>query len=106
MRKVLAVALVALASLLLMAAPALALRDPFDPVITSDSESSTTGSSETSSTVDVPTLTTDENPFTDGVPTTGVDASSWLVVSYLLVVFGAAAIVLARTLRPAPSRRH
>ncbi|HEY7874479.1 MAG TPA: hypothetical protein VIG64_05080 [Actinomycetota bacterium] len=102
MRKVIGVALVAVSVVLVTAAPAVALRDPFDPIVTSDDQTAT--GSQTTTTVEEPEVVSGGNPFSEGIPNTGADTSSWLAISYILVVFGGAAVVLARTLRPAPAR--
>ena len=107
MHKAIVTALAAVALVVALAAPAFALRDPFDPAITPETETSTTDTTGTTTEADEPTVINNENPFSDGVPATGVDTSSWLVVSYVLVVVGGAAIVLGRTIRPIPpARRH
>lgn len=101
MRKGFAVTLLVVAFVLLAAAPALATKDPFKPIVTSgtsttSTQPSTTGQDEPA-VIGVPA----ENPTSESMPPTGSDVSSWLVLSYALVVAGGAAWVLARTLRPA-----
>ena len=105
MRKVLALLLVALATLLVLAAPALAFKDPFDPVVTSDTDPATTGTVDEPA-VDEPAVVNGGTPFSDGVPNTGADTSSWLVLSYVLVVTGGSVMLLGRVLRPAPPARR
>ena len=107
MRKALVTGLAAAVLSVVFAAPALALKDPFEPLVTTEDQSSTTtGTNGTTTDVDEPTVV-NGNPFSDGVPETGADTSSWLVISYLLVVCGAATLVLARTLHPTtPAHRQ
>jgi LPXTG-motif cell wall-anchored protein len=104
MRKAIGVALAGLTVLMFVTAPAHALKDPFEPLVKPESESDTTTNGTT--TVDEPTVTSGENPFSEGMPNTGADTSSWLVLSYVLLVAGGAALVLAWTRRPAPARRQ
>jgi hypothetical protein len=104
-RKAFAVVLAGLVLSLFAAAPALALKDPFEPLVTEAEPGATTNGS-TTTTVDEPTLTTDENPFSEGMPNTGADTTSWLVVAYLLVVAGGAALTIAWARRPAPGKRQ
>jgi hypothetical protein len=104
MRKTIAVGLAGLSVVILTASPALALKDPFDPLVTPDS---TTGEVDGSTTtVDAPAASTNENPFSENMPTTGAATASWLVLAYVLLVVGAAALALAWTRRPAPVGRE
>jgi LPXTG-motif cell wall-anchored protein len=103
-RKTSGVVLVALAGLVFLAAPAAALKDPFDPVVEPAAEEGTAVG--TTTTVEEPTPTTDENPFSEGMPNTGGATSTWLVVAYLLVVAGAAFLVLVWSRSAAPVRRQ
>ena len=105
MRKSIAVLLTALAAVVLITAPALALKDPFDPLVEPDSTSGSTTTGSTT-TVDEPAVVTDDTPFSDGMPNTGADTASWLVLSHVLVVAGGAALVLAWSRRPAAPKRQ
>lgn len=91
-----AVAALTLFVLLIAAGPAQAqgagLRDPFAPLV-SDSVDEAPTTAPTTTTVGPTTITTQE-PATDGLPTTGRSATTWLVVAYLLCACGAAALVL------------
>jgi hypothetical protein len=106
MRKGLAIALLAAAFVLLLAAPALATKDPFKPLVTSGS-----ATNDTTDGTDAAPITGQDEPGVIGVPeddsegeslpSTGTDPSGWLVLSYALVVAGGATLVVSRTLRPA-----
>lgn len=104
MRKALAVALAGMTLALAAAAPAAALKDPFEPLVEPEAQTETTGDG--SVTVDEPAVSTNENPFSEGMPDTGADTRSWLVLAYLLVVAGGALLTLAWTRRAAPSERQ
>jgi hypothetical protein len=102
MRRAIAFGLVSAALVIAFAAPALA-KDPFDPVITSDDVTTTSGDTATSTdtsgqpaVIGVPSDT-----VSDTMPTTGSDVSVWLVLAYGLAVTGGVALVLARTRRAA-----
>jgi hypothetical protein len=105
MRKAIGLALAGLTVVMLSTAPAHALKDPFDPLVKPETETGSTTTNGTT-TVDEPIVTTNENPFSEGMPNTGADTSSWLVLSYVLLVAGGASLVLAWTRRPAPARRQ
>lgn len=88
----------------LAAAPALAQKDPFDPVIDPNAAStgSTTGTISTTpgdSTVVQPAV------GSEGLANTGADVTPWLAVAYGLVVLGGGVLVLARMYQPQPTRR-
>ena len=100
MRKALAVVIAVIAVAIVLAAPALA-KDPFEPLVTTQdagtgSTTTTTGSDGQPAVIGVP-----DDATNDSMPNTGSDVSSWLVLSYGLVVAGGVAYVLGRTLRPA-----
>jgi hypothetical protein len=104
MSKGFAVTLLAVAFVVVVVAPALATKDPFKPLVTSGTSTTSTTTTQPSTTgQDEPAVigVPEENPTSESMPTTGSDVSSWLVLSYALVVAGGAAWVLARTLRPA-----
>ena len=104
MRKLLMVVVLAGACLVSAAQPALAQRDPFDPVI--DPNAPTTTGTTTSGTSD-PVFTGGNQPSVDSgtLSNTGSDLSPWLVVAYGLVVLGGTAVMLARMHAPKPIRR-
>lgn len=104
MRKAIAAVLTGLSLMLLTASPALALKDPFDPVVKPGSGTGDVNGSTT--TVDEPAVSTNGNPFSEDMPNTGADTASWLVLAYVLVVAGGGALVLAWTRRPVPARRQ
>lgn len=97
MRKLLLMATLACALTIAAAAPAMAQRDPFEPLV--DPNAGTTGT-----TTDSGTTGAEPDPFqengSDGLPNTGGDPSPWLVIAYGLVALGAGALVLAKISRP------
>lgn len=96
--------LLTLVALPLLGAPAHATKDPFKPLVTSqDVTDSTSGTTTTTEAPGQPAVIgVPEEPTTESMPTTGSDVAPWLVLAYALVVTGGGAVVLARTLRPAP----
>lgn len=106
MRRVTSVVLLVMTCLALMAAPALAQRDPFDPLIDPNAVNvgaggATTGGDTTGgSTVFQPT------DGSDVLANTGSDVSPWMAVAYALIVTGAGAVVIARMHQPQPIRRR
>ena len=101
MRKTVLVVVLGLVCLLMLAGPALAQRDPFDPVIDPNAGTGTTTTGTTTGTV-----TTGGEPTepigSEGLANTGADIQPWLVIAYGLVVLGGTAIVIARLQRPVP----
>ncbi len=105
MRKLVVASLLGLFLVLTMAAPALALRDPFDPVI---SQTQITGDG-TGTTGDG-TGTTGDGTGTDGaadddvvagnssegLANTGVNTEPWLVAAYALIAIGAGAVAFSK----------
>lgn len=115
------------------AAPALGqTRDPFEPQ-PGDSQEGTTGGSDSTGddpfepevgdrssqeTPDDPTVAPTTEPVPDPDPepqptvdsgtlsNTGFDVSTWGGIAYLLVVLGAAALIVAWMYAPRPYRRH
>ena len=84
------------------------LRDPFDPLITvEDDTTTTTTDTDTTDTDDTTTTTTDTDPDpapTDGLPTTGSDPRSWLAIAYVLLAAGAVILALTREVRALPRK--
>jgi hypothetical protein len=104
MRRSLAVAVLALL-LLGLASPAFAqkipegTRDPFEPLLTSDT-SGATGAAVSGTNVD-PTNGVDNDFSSGGLSNTGADTSPWLAIAYLLIAVGSCAVVWARVRAPA-----
>ncbi len=107
MRKV----LVPLAVVGLLAVPAAAvqaappdLRDPFQPLLGTEEDGTTTGGAPTGEDPagEDPTGNGDPDPVPpdDGLPTTGSDTTSWLAGAYALISVGAGFVAAARVGRP------
>lgn len=97
MRKLLVVALAAGALVLAAASPALAQRDPFDPIVDPNSGTAPSGSADSTETTEEPVFAPSEP---ESMPNTGSDPSSWLAIAYALIVMGAGTIALAKIYRP------
>ncbi len=105
MRKVVIGSLLGLMLVLVVAAPALALRDPFDPVIsqtqltagTGDGtgDGTGTGTGDTDGTGTDGTGT-EVSAGADQMATTGSETEPWLVAAYTLIAVVAGAVVLSR----------
>ena len=109
MKKLAALIALALASLVLMAAPASAQRDPFDPVIDPNATVVTTGTTTTDGTTTDGTTTTTNLPpnvGSDELADTGTDVAPWLAIAYGLVAMGAGAVVIGRMYQPQLVRRR
>ena len=80
------------------AAPALAqLRDPFDPLVSTD------GTVEPGAQPDdgtPPEVVVPPDRSEQGLPNTGQDSNTWMVLAYGLICAGATALVVARSRRP------
>lgn len=98
-RAMLVAALVAVA-LACLAGPASAGKDPFKPVVTVGTTTTST-TTQTTTTTQPAVVVPAQDVTTESMPNTGSDSSTWLVLAYLLVVAGAGALALERTLRPA-----
>lgn len=102
MRKLLIGSLLGIMLVLVVAAPALALRDPFDPVISQADLSGGTGdtSGDGGTTVGDGTGTTGDgsqvSPGADVMANTGSETEPWLVAAYALIAIGAGAVVLSK----------
>lgn len=110
MRKLLIGSLLGLMLVLVVAAPALALRDPFDPVI---SQAELTGGGDTSGgdgtgTTGDGTGTTNGGTQVSGgseqMANTGSETEPWLVAAYALIAIGAGAVVLSKINSTEPAR--
>ena len=90
----------ALLAVLVFAAPALAQRDPFDPVIdlTVDTGGVVDGG-ETGGTNGNggPSSPSDPDARADVFPNTGADTKGWLAIAYVLLASGGLLILQART---------
>ena len=112
MKKFLGTALASLAIVLVVAAPALAQRDPFDPVIDLTVDTSGAGATGGNSdgTTDAGTdgsgSTSNPDARADVFPNTGADTTGWLAIAYVLLAAGIALVVFARTMRPTPTTRR
>lgn len=105
MRRTTAVLLVAMTCVLLGAAPAMAQRDPFDPVIDPNAPTgATTGTTTTGGTNGSPVFQPTDG--SDVLANTGSDMSPWLAIGYSLILLGAGALVIARMQQPLPVRRR
>ena len=106
MRKMTIASLLGLFVVLTTAAPAFALRDPFDPVIT---QAELTGAGEGTGTGDG-TGTTGDGTGTDGaagddvvagnssegLANTGANTEPWLVAAYALIAIGGGAVAVSK----------
>lgn len=104
MRKMIVASLLGLFVVLTSAAPALALRDPFDPVI---SQAELTGAGDTAGDG---TGAAGDGTGTDGaagddvvagnssegLANTGADTEPWLVAAYALIAVGAGAVAISK----------
>ena len=113
MRKLLIGSLLGVMLVLVMAAPALALRDPFDPVIsqaelTGGTGGDTSGGDGTGTTDGDGTGTTDGGTQVSGgadqMANTGSETEPWLVAAYALIAIGAGAVVLSKINSTQPAR--
>jgi hypothetical protein len=105
MRKTVALAFLTGVLVLLLAGTA-AAKDPFEPLVTTDTSTAAPGT--TGTTGEEPAVigvnpNTDSNAdsISDSMPSTGSDTSPWFVLAYGLLVAGGAALALSHTLRPA-----
>lgn len=103
MRKLLTASLLGLVLVVTTAAPALAIRDPFDPVI-SQAQITGTGAAGTggagtagtgTGTGETGAAVLRENG-SEALANTGSDTEPWLVAAFALIATGAMAVVLAK----------
>lgn len=96
-----------LVSLALLAAPAAAQRDPFDPVIDPNATVVTTTGTTTTTGTGTGTDTTSVQPGVgaDRLADTGGDVAPYVVIAYGLLVVGAGAVYLAKLHAPRPTHR-
>jgi hypothetical protein len=110
MRKAIVVLLAGLLLVVAFAAPAFALRDPFEPVVDLTPESGGGGAEEEeATTADVGgsggTEVSGTATRSETLANTGSDVEPWLVVAYGLIAAGAAAVVLSKTVSPVRPKR-
>jgi hypothetical protein len=106
MRKLLLVAVMGATLVVMMAAPAFAIRDPFDPAIdlTPDAPATagdTSGQTDGDGGADVGGQV--DEVGSEGLAATGADTEPWLVAAYGLIVAGAAAVALSKNFSTASS---
>jgi hypothetical protein len=101
MRKLLLAVVMGATLVVMMAAPAFAIRDPFDPAIDLTPDTATAGG-DTGAQVDTGgDGGTDvgaqvDDVGSEGLAATGADTEPWLVAAYGLIVAGAAAVALSK----------
>jgi LPXTG-motif cell wall-anchored protein len=102
------IGMAAVGLLLTLSSPAVAqtsgLRDPFEPLISPEDETSTdTTTTDTTTTdpTDTGATVTVADPD-DGLPNTGSNATDWLAIAYVLVAAGAGALAFARVNKGGP----
>ena len=102
MRKMMIASLLGLFLVLTMAAPAFALRDPFDPVISQAEQTGTNGATDGTGTGTDGTGTDGaagdvvNGNSSEGLANTGADPEPWLVAAYALIAVGAGAVLLSK----------
>lgn len=99
MRKLLLAVVMGATLVVMMAAPAFAIRDPFDPAI--DLTPDTAPAGDTGAQVDTGDGGATVGPQvvdngSEGLAATGADTEPWLVAAYGLIVAGAAAVALSK----------
>lgn len=94
-----------IACLALLAGPAAAQRDPFDPVIDPNAPLTTTGGTTTTGTGTTGTTSVQPAVGSEGLANTGSDVTPFMVIAYGLLVVGGGALYLARLHAPRPARR-
>jgi hypothetical protein len=111
MRKAIVVLLAGFLLLVAFAAPAFALRDPFDPVVDltpetggggggGEQEEATGADLGGSGGTEGATITNSET-----LANTGSDVEPWVVAAYGLIAVGAAVVVLSKTFSPVRTKR-
>ena len=111
MRKAIVVLLAGLVLVVAFAAPAFALRDPFDPVVdlTPETAGGGGGGQEEATEVDVGggggTQVSETATPAETLANTGSEVEPWLVMAYGLIAVGAAAVVVSKTSTPVRPKR-
>jgi drug/metabolite transporter (DMT)-like permease len=96
------VVLLAITCIALAAGPALAQKDPFDPVIDPNAPATTTGGTSTGTTG---TTIVQPSVGSEGLANTGFDLRPWLALAYTLILIGGGTLYLSRQAKPHPIRR-
>lgn len=104
MRKLIAASLLGLVLVVSTAAPAFAIRDPFDPVISQTDTSTGTGTgTDTGTGTQVGTNgdggSTVLGGNQDSLANTGMETEPWLVAAYVAIAVGGAALVVSKVAR-------
>ena len=92
--------------LVLVATPALAQRDPFEPLIDPNASTVGTGGTTTDPGTSDPATTFEPVNGSEVLANTGSDVSPWLAIAYSLIALGAGAVVIARMYQPQALRRR
>ena len=113
MKRFLVVLVVALTALVALAAPALALRDPFDPVIdltpdtaggVASGDGAADGANGSGDGTAGDGATSNPGVQSDAFPNTGADTTGWLAIAYVLLASGGALVIFSRMNSPSPQR--
>ena len=104
MRKFAVILAIALVSTIALSAPALAQRDPFDPVIDPDAATTTTGTTDTGGDATVFEPGVPDEIGSEGIANTGADVGPFLVIAFTLLSLGGLALAWARLNRPTAHR--
>lgn len=103
MRKLIAASLLGLVLVVSMAAPAFALRDPFDPVISQTDTSTGTGTETGTGGTQIGTNgdggSTVLGGNQDSLANTGMETEPWLVAAYVAIAVGGAALAISKVAR-------
>ena len=98
MRKLLLAVVMGATLVVMMAAPALAIRDPFEPAIdlTADTGGDTGGAQVDTGDDGATVGGQVDEVGSDGLAATGAETEPWLVAAYGLIAAGAAAVALSK----------
>ena len=105
MHKLLLGLVLVMMSFTLIAGTASAQKDPFQPVIDPNADTSTTGTTTSSGGSTLGGSFTPPSVGSDGLANTGADIEPWLAIAYGLIVIGGGTLALARLQAPQPTRR-
>jgi hypothetical protein len=86
-----------------LAVPALAQRDPFDPLVTQSSGDTTTTAPDTSGSTN-DSEPTDPAVDDSSLAATGSTPTPWFAIAYVLIAVGAGLVVMGRVGAPAMDR--
>jgi hypothetical protein len=84
-----------------LAAPALAQRDPFDPLVTENTGDTTTAPESSGDTNDAETDPVVED---SSLAATGSNSTAWFAIAYVLIAVGAGLVIMGRIGSPAMDR--